>query len=84
MAKKKLPWLGMESLSQLIYKTVRITTNDGLVTEGKAISYTHEFESGTGHELVGLKMNGYIDCFDETMIKDIEILEESDNNAAGL
>lgn len=75
---KTLPWLGLKSLSQLMYATVRITTKDGRVVEGEAVSFSDFVESETGHELIGLQMDGYIDGFDETMIKDIVIVKPPD------
>lgn len=64
-----------KSLSQLIYKSIIINTEDGRTIEGEAVSFDNFIESPTGYEMIGIQKDGYIDCVDESEIKTIEIIE---------
>jgi len=74
---KKIDFLKLRSLEALIYKTVRITTKDGKIFEGEISSYTRADDADDGLEDIGIEMPGYIECFDKTMIKSIEV-EDND------
>lgn len=65
----------VKSLSQFIYKNVKIVTSDGTVESGYAMSFTDFVESDTGREKLGLQRKNYILVFDEADIKDISIIE---------
>jgi len=63
-------------LEELIYKNVRIVTNYNKTFEGEISSYTRADDSDDGLEEIGIEMTTHIECFDRTMIKSIEIIEE--------
>lgn len=65
----------LKSLSELIYKKIRIKTDDDLTVEGEVVTFTDFVESSTGYEQIGFDRGWYIEVFDEMMIKSIEILE---------
>ena len=68
----------LQSLEELIYKTVKVTTINGKVFEGEISSYTHADDSDDGLETIGMDMGDYIEAFDITILKSIEEFELSD------
>ena len=62
----------LDSLEHLIYKTVRIVTNEGKVFEGKVTSYSSADDSDDGMEDIGIEYPDRVECFDRTMIRSIE------------
>ena len=69
----------LKSLEELIYKTVKITTTGDKVFEGVISSYTRADDADDGLDDIGIEMDGYIECFDRTMIKSIEEFEVFEN-----
>jgi len=69
----------LKSLEELIYKTVKITTTDDKIFEGDISSYTRADDAIDGLENIGIEMDGYIECFDRTMIKSIEEFDAVEN-----
>jgi len=70
----------LKSLSQLMYKNVRITTNVGRVYEGEISTYTDTDDSDIGEEYVGIEFSDHIECFTRFTIKSIEeIVLNTDN-----
>jgi len=77
---KKIDLDSLKSLSQLMYKTVRITTVKGKIYEGKIISYSAVDDSDTGEEYVGIEFSDHIECFDRAMMKTVEEISEVSEN----
>jgi len=75
---KKIDLLKIRSLLAFLGKNVRIVTNDGKIYTGVIDEFTHEDDADDGLEDIGISMDGYVECFDRTMIKSIEI-EDNDN-----
>ena len=75
---KKIDFLRLKSLEALIYMNVQITTKDGKIFKGEISSYTRADDADDGLEDIGIRMPGYVECFDKTMIKSIEI-EDSES-----
>jgi len=74
---KMVDLLKLKSLEELIYKNARIVTNYNKIFEGKISSYTRADDSDDGLEEIGIEMPTHVECFDRTMIKSIEIIEEA-------
>ena len=68
----------LTTLEELMYKTVKLTTNDGKVYEGTVTTFTNEFESEDGLEDIGIRYPDRVECFDITMIKTIEELTQAE------
>lgn len=68
----------MKSLSEYVYGTVKITTKDKRIIEGKVVSFTSSVESDSGHEEISVEKPYYIETVDESEIETIEIIKEPD------
>ena len=65
----------IKSLEQLVYKNLKITTDEGKIFKGAIVSYTRAGDSDDSLECIGMEMDGWIECFDITMIKSVEKIE---------
>jgi hypothetical protein len=66
----------LRSLSQLMYKTVKVITKDGEVIEGDVMTYDDPFETDNGLESVGVNYGEYILSFDMSTIEKLYVEEE--------
>ncbi|GHV16068.1 hypothetical protein FACS1894219_12930 [Clostridia bacterium] len=66
----------IKSLSQLIYKTVKITDIDGGEFTGEAVTFASSVENESGFESIGIDQGDVIVEFEENEIAGIEILDE--------
>ena len=66
----------LQSLEELIYKPVRITTKSGEIYEGEFSSYTSAEDSEDGMDYIGIEYSTHIESFNQSMIESIEILDQ--------
>ena len=70
---KKIDLSKIKSLLAFLGRKVQITTNDGKIYNGIIDDFLHADDADDGLEDIGIDMGEYIECFDKTMIKSIEI-----------
>jgi hypothetical protein len=74
---KKIDLSKIKSLLAFLGKKVQIVTNEDKIYTGVIDDFMHEDDADDGLETIGIDMGNYIECFDRTMIKTIEI-EDND------
>ena len=65
---------GVRSLSEYVYKTIRVKTKDGRILEGDCVSFTDEVGSDSGYEEISIDYPDYIQVVEESEIEEITVL----------
>ncbi len=65
---------GVRSLSEYVYKTIRVKTKDGRILEGNCVSFTDEIGSDSGFEEITIDYETYGEVVDESEIEEITVL----------
>lgn len=65
---------GVRSLSEYIYKTIRVKTKDGRTLEGDCVSFTDEIGSDSGFEEITIDYETHGEVVDESEIEEITVL----------
>ena len=63
----------IKSLLAFLGKKIRITTCDDKIYVGEIDDFIHKDDADDGLESIGMDMGDYIESFDKTMIKSIEM-----------
>jgi len=64
----------VKSLSEYVYKTIRVKTKDGEIIEGECISFSDKITSDSGFEEITIDYKTHGVVVDESEIEEVTVL----------